>query len=260
MTAPPPALSCVMPTTVERWWTIPLAIDCWHAQTYPYSELIIVVDGDEWLPPDCDPHLTQQHVTSLWTPDEDIRYVHIPKTATLGDKYNECIQLTRHSWVVLWSDDDWHGPDRLKRTAKAIRSDVGVVGDYTYITHDLADGRTRRYVYPWGETDAWGRVQPPYLVSGTMAFRRELGLRFPFPSEQKGSDDFFVRDVLTNAGFARLEQPSYFYVGMSHTMNVSSFVPKGDPRWGPFDEDLNTVMNGDLPKYQTAFRQLVATL
>jgi glycosyltransferase involved in cell wall biosynthesis len=247
-----------MPTTASRWWTIPLAVDCWRAQTYPYSELAIVVDGDEYLPAEVDPHGTQHHITSLWEPHEDIRYVHIPRTRTLGQKYNECIKLSRHSWVALWADDDWHGPDRLERTAKLIKSGVGVIGDYTYITHDLNDGRTRRYVYPWGKTDAWGDKQKPYIVSGTMAFRRELGLQYPFPSRQKGSDDFFVRDLLTNTGFKRIEQPPYFYVGMSHTMNVSSFVPKDDPRWEPFDEDLATIMKGDLAKYQAAFAQLVS--
>ena len=255
----PPAISCVMPTTVERWWTIPLAVECWRAQTYRYSELVIVVDGEEWLPDECDAHGTQHHVTSLWEPHPDIRYVHIAKTTTLGEKYNECIKLTRHGWVALWSDDDWHGPDRLERTVNLIAPDIGVIGDYTYITHDLADGRTKRYVYPWGETNAFGNKQKPYIVSGTMAFRRDLGLKFPFPARKKGSDDFFVRDLLANTGFARIEQPPYFYVGMSHSMNVSSFVPTNDPRWQPFDEDLAAIMKGALAKYESAFKQLVST-
>ncbi len=232
-----------MPTTASRWWTIPLAVECWQKQSYAHSELVVVVDGDEQTP--------QGHIRDLLPADKNIRYEHLEGERTLGLKYNECIKLARHDWVALWADDDWHGPDRLERTAVAIAPDVGVVGDWTFLQHELyPDGITKYYVFPQ-------RVpQYGYVISGTMAFRRDLGLAHPFGDRQKESDGFFVVKIIEASKLARISQEdgSYFYVGMVHGENTASIIPRDDSLWRDWDGSLNDVMLGMLPKYDAAFQ------
>ncbi|KKN02938.1 hypothetical protein LCGC14_1112670 [marine sediment metagenome] len=248
----PFAISCVMPTTVSRWWTIPLAIECWRNQTYRDSELIIVVDGPETLP-------NGDHISTLWASDLRIRYHYLVGERTLGAKWNIAIKHAAYPWVALWADDDWHGPTRLERTMAAVEPGIGAVADHTCLFHELHGERlTARYTYPWDDGDKIFR----YVVSGTLAFDRKLGLDTPFPSIAKGSDDFFVYDLLKKTKTALLAQPPYFYVAMCHGNNTSSYIPRlqgfpddFDSEFKDFDGDIAEVMGGDLAKYEAAFAQ-----
>jgi glycosyltransferase involved in cell wall biosynthesis len=237
-----------MPTTASRWWTIPLAVKCWQQQTYPFSELVVVVDGPETIPGGgC--------IRDLLPPDENIRYEYLEGQRTLGCKYNECIKLARHEWVALWADDDWHGPDRLERTAKLIAPRIGVIGDWTFLQHELfEDGITKYYIFPQRSP------QYGYVISGTMAFRRSLGLAYPFEDLQKESDGFFVVKLIEESEYyGRLyqEDGSHFYVAMIHGQNTASLIPRDDPIWYDWDHDLNAVMGGMLPEYEAAYRRLL---
>jgi glycosyltransferase involved in cell wall biosynthesis len=241
-------ISCVCPTTAARWWCLPLAIECWQRQTHVERELIVVVDGDPFVPADpSDPHGTQEHISNLVPLDQErVRYIYLQGQRTLGEKYNECIEAAGYEWVALWADDDWHAPTKLEATAALISDQVEMIGDWTYLAHDFASGATRRYVYPF---------KTPYVVSGTLTFRRGLGLVVPFPAKACASDDGFVREALRKgARLVQLEQPPYLYVVFSHGENTTNKrLPVEDPAWQPFDGDLATVMRGDLAKYEAAY-------
>jgi len=251
-------ISCVCPTTARRWWCLPLAIECWQRQTFTDSELIIVVDGDPYVPADLfDPHGAREHISNLVPLDDPrVRYVYLQGERTLGEKYNACITVAQHEWVALWADDDWHAPTRLEKTAELISSKVDVIGDWTFLLHVLSDKKrfTGAYQFP-------GANNPPqYLVSGTMCFRRQLGLAVGgFPAQAQGSDDGFVYKLLVEkkARLARLQQPPYLYVVFSHgdnvSNNVSSLTASLDPVWEPWQDDLNVLMDGALAKYEAAY-------
>jgi len=180
-------ISCVCPTTARRWWCLPLAIECWQNQTYPERELVVVVDGDPYVPADpSDPHGTQEHISNLVPLDDDrVRYVYLQGERTLGEKYNACIEAAGCDWVALWADDDWHAPTRLEATAALISDDIDVIGDWTFLMHVLSDeGRFTGSYQLQHVTDP-----PSYVMSGTMCFRRELGRAIGFPAKARGSDD-----------------------------------------------------------------------
>lgn len=248
-------ISCVMPTTSSRWWTIPLAVECWRNQTYENSELIIVADGP---------------LADLWDPDPRISLLFTPEKLPLGEKYNFCIQHAAYPWVALWADDDWHAPTRLERTAAAIAAGgVGVVADYRCLFHELGgERRTSLYTYPWHGTRKDGEPNARYVVSGTMAFERKLALETPFPAVAKGSDDFFVHEMLKKTEIGLLEQPPFFYVAMCHKQNTSSFIPtlEGFPpnfksEFEDVEDDISTVMGGEaIARYEAAYANFVHRL
>jgi hypothetical protein len=176
-------------------------------------------------------------------------------TRTLGEKYNACIEAARSEWVALWADDDWHAPTRLEATAALITDDVDVVGDWTFLLHILSD--KERFT---GQYQLRCVTDPPsYLISGTMCFRRKLGLMIGFPAKARGSDDLFVYKLLTQYGarLARLRQPPYLYVAFAHGQNVSNRIcsrdAERDPVWRQWDGDLSELMGDDLAKYEAAY-------
>ena len=177
---------------------------------------------------------------------DGVRYIYLQGERTLGEKYNACIEAASCEWVSLWADDDWHAPTKLEATAAVISDGVDIVGDWTYVAHDLTTGVTRRYVYPFKRS---------YIVSGTMTFRRGLGLVIPFPTKARGSDDGFVYEALKQgARVVRLEQPPYLYIVFSHGENITNKrLPIEDPAWQELETDAATIMKGDLAKYEAAY-------
>lgn len=250
-------ISCVCPTTASRWWCLPLAIECWQRQTHDERELVVVVDGDPFVPADpTDPHGTQEHISNLVPLDDDrVRYIYLQGERTLGEKYDACLEAAGYDWVALWADDDWHAPTRLEATAKLINDDIDVVGDWTFLMHVLNDKLRFTGLYQLQRvTDP-----PSYIISGTMCVRRELALNIGFPAKARGSDDVFVHKLLVQhrARLARLRQPPYLYVVFAHGENVSNRIRSEDaardPCWRPWPGDLNELMGGDLVAYEAAY-------
>jgi len=120
-------------------------------------------------------------------------------------------EVARGEVVVLWDDDDWHGPDRLAHQLGPI---LDGRADMTGLT-DL----------PWLELDTWRCWQPDRRLqerlllnrtyAGTLAFRRRVWERLArFPNQSLGEDAAFLRKTLARgARFAALDgRGRYVYV------------------------------------------------
>lgn len=201
-----PLVSCVMPTGDRREWALQ-AIRYFQRQSWGARELVIVDDGREGLEGDlpCDPR---------------IRYIRRDQRMTIGAKRNLACDHARGDYVVLWDDDDWHGPERIARQLAPIRSGRAQL---TALQHA-----------PFLEvaTGAWWRCAPDLhrriflmdVMGGTLAFPRPLfsrGCRFPDAS--LAEDAAFLRAAVQ--GGARLEAigAEDLYVYVRHGANTWRF-------------------------------------
>jgi glycosyltransferase involved in cell wall biosynthesis len=91
--APPPLVSCIMPTADRRRF-VPQAIRRFLGQDYPCRELVVVDDG-------ADP------VADLIPADARIRYFRSEPGLSLGAKRNLACRLARGALIAHWDDDDW---------------------------------------------------------------------------------------------------------------------------------------------------------
>lgn len=206
--AAPPLVSCVMPTYNRRAF-VPLALDCFHRQTYGNRELIVVDDGDDGVG-----DLVSEHLGA--------RYLHAGRRVSIGTKRNLGCSEARGSVIVLWDDDDWYGPGRLELQAGPIfRGEADMTG--------LAN----RFVLQLPQKQWWA-VSPELhrsmfaadVTSGTIAFRRSIwtdGNRFP---DMNLREDAAFVELATRAGhrLLRIDDDGVF-VYVRHGANTWRFDP-----------------------------------
>jgi hypothetical protein len=215
-------VSCIMPTRDRRAF-VPRAIRCFRAQDYEPRELVIVDDGD-------DP------VEDLVGDDPMIRYLRVHPAPTLGDKRNRCVEESWGELVMHWDDDDWHAPHRLRTQVDALLvADAELCGLRRMLFHDLARDETWLYEYPAGLL--------PFLIGGSLLYRRAAWRRAPFPAVRVGEDARFVWRQPA-ASLVALTDLS-LYVATIHTGNTSIRRRRG-PYWSRWDGDLAAIVGHDF--------------
>ncbi len=231
-------ISCVMPTTAARRWCIPLAIECFQKQTYPYPELMIVFDGPG-------------SIRDLVPVQNNIKLIKLFGDRSLGEKFNACVHHATHDHIALWADDDWHAPWRLEKTAAAF-SPASIVGTHKMLFHDL--GKEKTWLYDWNAPPPVGFKnfrRDDFLLGGTLAFRRSVWQETPFPDVNSAVDNGFVAEALKKNITTSLPYPE-MYVAMTHGDNTRGEL---EPNW-PFeswDGDINEVMQGSYAAYRSAY-------
>jgi GT2 family glycosyltransferase len=152
-----PLVTCVMVTRDRTEFAL-RAVEHFRRQSYPARELIVVEDG------------TPSLGTRL-PADSSIRLVTTGLVQTIGALRNRGCELARGEVVVLWDDDDWHGPDRLAHQVGPIlsgRADVTGLTDLCWLELD-----------PWRCWQLDRPTQERMLLhrtyGGTLAFRRRYG-------------------------------------------------------------------------------------
>ncbi|HEX5725389.1 MAG TPA: glycosyltransferase family A protein [Longimicrobiaceae bacterium] len=197
---PTPLVSCIMPTRNRRRF-VGQAVRYFLRQDYPARELVVVDDGDD-------------SVADLLPPDDPrIRYHRARRRLPLGAKRNLACELARGALVAHWDDDDWMAPDRLSRQVEALLAAGADACGHRHLLHyHLAAGEAWLYRYP----DA-GR---PWLVGGTLLYRREAWEAHRFPPLEVGEDTGFVRR-LPPERLCALEGPPC-YVAVIHGANSSA--------------------------------------
>jgi glycosyltransferase involved in cell wall biosynthesis len=158
-----PLVSCIMPTANRRAF-VALALEHFRAQDYRPAELIVVDSGDD-------------AVADLCAGAAGVRYVRAARGASIGSQRNmACVEATGEI-IVHWDDDDWYGPQRLRRQVEPIASGRADV-----------TGLESRYVWNLTDGSFWTlseelhrRMFVGNVHGGTLAYRRALlgrGLRY----------------------------------------------------------------------------------
>ncbi|KQW48925.1 hypothetical protein ASC77_09405 [Nocardioides sp. Root1257] len=179
-------------------------------QDYPHKELVVVEDGAPGL-------------AGLTGSDPRVR-VHAATGSrpSIGALRNQSAHLARGEVLVLWDDDDWHGPGRLSAQVEPIlagRADVTGLTDVTWL--EIGPWRS------WRLTPSLARrLLLEEIYCGTLAVHRRVwrgGARFGPGSVAE--DAAFLRQALRRG--ARLEQVpgAAHYVYVRHAANTWQMQP-----------------------------------
>jgi hypothetical protein len=216
-----------MPTANRRAF-VPRAIAYFLRQAYQLKELIIVDDGSD-------------AIGDLIPADEQIRYVRLNTTLTVGAKRNMACEQARGEIVTHWDDDDWHALHRLGYQVEALlRSDDDVCGLTTLLFYDLSTGRGWRYVYPAGQR---------FRLSGsTLCYRRAFWVRHRFANINVGEDAKFIWSGRPER-MVVLSDPT-FHIGIIHGRNAAPKRTEG-PYWHAYAmEEIQRLLGDDWRFYQ----------
>ncbi len=201
-----PRVSCIMPTANRRPF-VAIALDLFSAQTWPDRELVVVDDGD-------DP------VGDLCEGVDGVRYVRLEQRATIGAKRNVACERSTGELIAHWDDDDWYGPERLRRQAEPIalgRADI--TGLTNRFTLSVADGAF------WDVSERLhGRMFVGDVHGGTLVFRKSLLDRGDrYPASNIAEDAALIRALSARgARLERVENDGHF-VYVRHGRNAWRF-------------------------------------
>jgi O-antigen biosynthesis protein len=221
-----PLVTCIMPTANRRRF-VEKAIRYFDRQTYGNRELIIIDDGDN-------------PVEDLARGNEQIRYVHLDRPATVGAKRNLACEQARGEIIAHWDDDDWYAPNRLDYQVAAIaRSSGAICGVNDLIYYDLRQRRAFRYIYP--------RDQRPWLAGNALCYGVKAWARSRFNDIDVGEDALFVWSATAQDVIALPD--SRFIVAMIHSGNVSPKATES-AHWRPHPvNDVERRLGADWANY-----------
>jgi glycosyltransferase involved in cell wall biosynthesis len=182
-------------------------VRAFQAQDWPNRELIVVDDG-------------RDAVGDLVAGVPGVRYVRLPRRASIGAKRNLACAEARGELIAHWDDDDWYAPARLGwQAAPIVAGDADITGLENRFMLQLPAGKfwtTRRELHQ--------RMFVGDIHGGTMMFRRSLfaeGLRYP--EVDLAEDAAFLRDAMRRGRrLSRLENPGLF-VYVRHGRNAWQF-------------------------------------
>jgi O-antigen biosynthesis protein len=230
-----PLVTCVMPTCDRRAF-VPLAIRLFQRQDYPRVELLILDDG---LDPvgDCVPG------------DPRVRYVRLNGRRSVGAKRNAACAEARGEIIVHWDDDDWYPPSRVSRQVRALLDGPAeVCGSSRVLYFEPATERAWAYEY--------GAPGQPWVAGNTLAYRREVWSRNPFPDVQVGEDARFLWSGAVKT-VADLADPA-LCVGIIHPGNTS-VKDTGGPYWSALPcARIAALLGDDLGVYRWLLRPAAA--
>ncbi|UCC72045.1 MAG: glycosyltransferase [Gemmatimonadota bacterium] len=205
----------------------------------PPTELVVVFDG---------PGI----VHDLLPRDDRIRLIQIDEGRSLGAKFNACVENALGEHIVLWSDDDWHHPERVERLVEnTLRfCDVPIAGSQTALFAELiSPGDT--YVY---------RSADGTLVGGTCGFERDLAIKVPFPDRPSGVDtvwQFALQEA--NVPFTVGNLPDYVAFQHGQTTGRKTWPPKLPSRvWTKLDSERAAELLGALGDDLSAYRRALS--
>jgi len=191
---------------------IPYAVQAMRyflGQSYTNKELVIVESGSTDL-------------SSLLPDDQRIRYYSTTKAEPIGTLRNRACALARGDIIVLWDDDDWHGPHRLSRQTAAINCNVA---DMTAlrgaIVFDLVNWQFWRC-----DTSLHQRVWTLDVQGGTLAFRRSVWERLTrFPDTSVADDAWFLLGAMRLGATLKRLDASRVFLYVRHGTNTFYLRP-----------------------------------
>ena len=248
-----PLVSCIMPTRGRRGFALQAA-RYFLAQDYPNRELVVVEDGPPQLAavlPD-DPRIRLVPAAPpprlRPNPPSPPSGLRADRPASIGALRNVGVAAAAGDLVVLWDDDDWHGPTRISdQLAPLLTGAADMTG--------LAG-------VPWFEPAGWRCWQVSStteqtllrcgVYGGTVAFRRALWEHAPFPDRSLAEDaEFLDRAVRGGARLHRIDGRGR-YVYVRHDGNSWQLRPAGRRGWNPTaPATLPGLSASDLDFYST---------
>lgn len=195
--------------TADRPDFVPIAIDCFLAQTYEPKELVIVDDGFPFVD-------TVQWIEWLkrhgFVEPASIRYVSLSSKISIGAKWNIAVEAALGDHLIFWADDDWHHPERIRKqltTLYASGAEACALGNVPYVR--LTDGERFKFVAKYRR-----------VLDGTYLFTRRFAERGPFPRTPSPESVGW----LNNKPAPYILDDERLYLGTIHGSNAWGWYPK----------------------------------
>ena len=188
-------ISCIMPTRGRREMARE-ALDCFHAQTYPDREIVIVDDLQ-------DPSF---HFSVAAEPR--VKYIPIPGHQTIGSKRNIACEAATGQAIAHWDSDDLYAPERLNdQIARLVDSRVWLTG-YNEVEF-VADDGTRYMFRNTLLTPQGGKISNQhYAIGSSMMYWRSAWWNNRFQSTNKGEDNSFQLALQTSGRESKIHSVS----------------------------------------------------
>lgn len=177
-------ISCLTITREQKLVELKRALECFHRQTIPEKELIIVHDGSA--------HFDEVLADEVGQYPRDAIVVHRSKDLglPLGALRNIALSLAQGELICQWDDDDLYHPERLELQHQELR-DAGA--DFCFLTDQL------HYFEPTGELfwDDWAvEGYPGNLIQGSILGRTDKICTYA--ELPRGEDTHVVGQLHTN--------------------------------------------------------------
>jgi glycosyltransferase involved in cell wall biosynthesis len=205
--ADPPLVSCILPTRDRLEWLLQ-SIRYFQRQDYPRREMIIVDDG-------------RVDLSRSLPPDSKIRYIHIARRVSIGEKRNRGCDLANGSIIAQWDDDDWYGQKRLTaQIAPLVTGNADITALRDTVFFDL---RARQF---WRcNADTYAKLFVGSVVGGTLVFRRSLyDGTIRYPDMSLAEDALFLRSVLARGARLAPVAGDGLFAYIRHPGNTWSFA------------------------------------
>ena len=194
-----PLISCIC-VTRNKPLMLERAIQCFHAQTYPNKELIILYDDDD---------VATGFFLGNRPAVKNIRVICIPRSPDikLGELRNIAIQAAGGTYVCQWDDDDWFHASRLQYQFQqvATSSYAGCI------------------MTVWTIFDA--TVNKVYISNkrpgeGSIFCKKEVLLHTKYDNTSSGEEAPVIDHLLTSGLLYTIEEVPWLYIYVYHGSNT----------------------------------------
>ncbi|WP_181358606.1 glycosyltransferase family A protein [Taibaiella chishuiensis] len=216
-----------MPTTASRRRFMPSAVLYFLRQDYPGAELLLLDDSPAPMP-------------ELWPETAPIQYRYgLGPFSSLGAKRNYACAQATGDIIIHLDDDDWYAPGWISRQVQVLQEqEADICGLNELCFYKPEQQLAWRYKY--------GYNHKPWVAGATMAYRKKVWERHPFPDKHIGEDNHFI----WSAG-SKIVAHDYTngFVSLLHDHNTS---PKYtfDPQWGPIPlSQIQDMLGADFLRY-----------
>jgi ADP-heptose:LPS heptosyltransferase len=187
-----------MPTFNRRSFVVH-ALRYFLRQDYPRRELIVIDDGTDV-------------VEDLIPSARNIRYIRLPRRATVGAKRNLACQQARGEIIAHWDDDDWAAPWRLSYQIAELQT-----------SNAMICGLDRIFYYEPKNWRAWEYVNSQsaslWVSGNSLCYHKRFWQAHPFADINIAEDARFVCQA--RRGEIQRLANAHFLVGFIHDSNAS---------------------------------------
>lgn len=174
-------VSCITPTAGRRdFWSN--CVKHFLVQDWPDLEWVIVDNGEDTmhdlLPDDSQGLFLNRRLTYVRIPGPRLKH---------GELMNIAMTHARGKIAIVWDDDDWYAPDRVRKQVQPLvdRPEIDIVGT----------GRLYYYIYGTKRAFLYRNLTPRAWLAAP-AFRRSIWEAHKFEDMPQGSDTILENKVL----------------------------------------------------------------
>jgi glycosyltransferase involved in cell wall biosynthesis len=197
-----PLVSCLC-VTRGKSMKLARAVECFHAQSYPNRELVLVVEEDdaETLA------AVEQHLNGARGGNVRVHVVSVSPKLSLGELRNRAVAVCNGEYFCQWDDDDWFHVDRITRQVSGVtRAFQSATLLTSWLVFDVDTG------------DAYQSLVR--LWEGSILCKKSvLSETLRYPAMPRMEDAFFVNDLIAAVGVLPQIAPT-LYIYEIHRKNT----------------------------------------